>query len=126
MNHQYQLGLLCLTHLLISADGTVDQSEVDALSLIRRKERISDATFLEFQELIQDRKDRDVFQLSIELINKCSADEKLRAFVFLYKLSEVDGRVHVKEIKLLLYSLQRAEIDFDLVVNKAMQTPSLL
>lgn len=125
MNHQYQLGLLCLTHLLIGADGTIDDNEIDALRLIKVKENISDATFAEFEQLINGRKDREIFQMSIELLNSCSIEEKLRAFVLLYKLSEVDGRVHVREIRLLLYSIQRAEIDFDIVVNEALLTPSL-
>ena len=125
MNHQYQLGLLCLTHLLISADGTVDENEIDALRLIKLSENITDDTFAEFEHLIDGRKDREIFQLSIELLNSCTTEEKLRAFVLLYKLSEVDGRVHVREIRLLLYSIQRAEIDFDIVVNKAQLTPSL-
>ena len=124
MNHQYQLGLLCLTHLLISADGTIDENEIDALRLIKVKENISDATFAEFEQLIDGRKDREIFQMSIELLNSCTPEEKLRAFVLLYKLSEVDGRVHVREIRLLLYSIQRAEIDFDIVVNEALLTPS--
>lgn len=125
MNHQYQLGLLCLTHLLIGADGTIDDNEIDALRLIKVKENISDATFAEFEQLINGRKDREIFQMSIELLNSCTIEEKLRAFVLLYKLSEVDGRVHVREIRLLLYSIQRAEIDFDIVVNEALLTPSL-
>ena len=125
MNHQYQLGLLCLTHLLISADGTIDENEVDALRLIKLRENISDATFAKFEQLIDGRRDREIFQISIDLLNSCTLEEKLRAFVLLYKLSEVDGRVHVREIRLLLYSIQRAEIDFDIVVNKAQLSPPL-
>ena len=49
----------------------------------------------------------------------------MNAFVILYKMSEVDGRVHVKEIKLLLYSIKLAGIEFDDVVNLAKVTPSI-
>lgn len=126
MNNPYQLGLLCLTHLLISADGTIDETEIDAIGLIRQKEKISDATFSEFKALISGRKDREIFLVSIDLLNSCTTDEKLRAFVLLYKLSEVDGRVHVGEVRLLLYSIQLADIDFDMVVDNALLTPSLM
>jgi hypothetical protein len=44
----------------------------------------------------------------------------------LYKLSEVDGRVHVKEIKLLLYSIKLTGVEFEDLVLKAMATPPLL
>ena len=126
MNEHYQLGLLCLTHLLIGADGDIDDHEKDALSIIRKNENISDETFNRFVKLIADKKEREVFQTSIDLLNQCSLEEKLKIFVLLYKLSEVDGRVHVGEVRLLLYSIKLADIEFDEVVNRAMEAPSLL
>lgn len=126
MTHNYHLGLLCLTHLLVCADGIMDQVEIDALKIIKEKERISDSVFKQFQDLVRDKKEREVFQIGIDLINQCSNDEKLNVFVTLYKLSEVDGRVHVKEIRLLLYSIRLTGIEFNDVVNKAIKTPSLL
>lgn len=126
MNQNYQLGLLCLTHLLISADGVMDANEIDAINIIRSKERVSDELFREFEQLIKEKKERETFQLGIDLINQCSDEEKLKVFVILYKLSEVDGRVHVKEIRLLLYSIKLSGIEFDDVVQKAMNAPSLL
>ena len=47
------------------------------------------------------------------------SQEKLNAFVHLYKLSEVDGSVHVKEVRLLLYSIKMAGIEFNDVVERA-------
>jgi uncharacterized tellurite resistance protein B-like protein len=126
MNTNYQLGLLCLTHLLIGADGVVDEHEIDALRIIKEKEGISGTTFLKFQKSTANKKERDIFDMGVELINQCSDPEKLKAFVTLYKLSEVDGRVHVKEIRLLLYSIKMARLDFDDVVNQALTAPSLL
>lgn len=126
MNKDYQLGLLCLTHLLVSADGILDKTEVDALEIIRGTERISDEVFREFQEIAKRSKEREIYQLGIDLLNRCSDTEKLRIFVMLYKLSEVDGRVHVKEIRLLLYSIKLAGVEFNDVVNRAMAAPSLI
>lgn len=126
MNRNYHLGLLCLTHLLISADGVMDDAEMDAIKIIREKEKISNDLFKEFQNLIADKKEREIFQTGIDLINRCSDNEKLNVFVMLYKLSEVDGRVHVKEIRLLLYSIKLSGVEFDDVVNKALKSPSLL
>jgi len=34
-------------------------------------------------------------------------------------MSEADGRVHVKEVRLLLYSIRMAGIEFDDVVKRA-------
>jgi uncharacterized tellurite resistance protein B-like protein len=125
MNSNYQLGLLCLSHLLISADGVIDPQEIDAFELIRKGEGISNDTYREFQRIVLQKKERDLYQHSINLINQCSDEEKLRAFAMLYKLSEVDGRVHVKEIRLLLFSIKLANVEFNDVVAEANLIPAL-
>lgn len=120
----YQLGLLYLVHLLISADGVVDESEEKQLLRICEKELIPADVFAQFKEQVSKSKDREIYQKGIELINKCTDDEKLDAFVHLYKMSEADGTVHVKEVRLLLYSIKMADIEFNDVVARAAQTKS--
>ena len=115
----YQIGLLYLVHLLISADGIVDDNEKKALRKVKDKENIPDSILEEFQIGVASKKERDIYQEGIEMINKCSKEEKLKAFVHLYKMSEVDGRVHVKEVRLLLYSIKMAGIEFNDVVTQA-------
>jgi uncharacterized tellurite resistance protein B-like protein len=120
----YQLGLLYLVHLLISADGIVDESEETQLLKICEKEGIPSTVFAQFKDQVSKSKDREIYQKGIELINKCTDDEKLDAFVHLYKMSEADGTVHVKEVRLLLYSIKMADIEFNDVVARATQTKS--
>ena len=120
-NKTYQIGLLYLVHLLISADGVVDENEKKALNKIKEKENIPDSLFKEFETQVAIKKERDIYQEGIELLNKCSEEEKLNAFVHLYKMSEVDGRVHVKEVRLLLYSIKMAGIEFNDVVALAAE-----
>jgi uncharacterized tellurite resistance protein B-like protein len=120
-NKTYQIGLLYLVHLLISADGVVDENEKKALMKVKDKENIPDSLFAEFENQVTTKKERDIYQEGIELINKCTEEEKLNAFVHLYKMSEVDGRVHVKEVRLLLYSIKMAGIEFNDVVARAAQ-----
>ncbi|QOI96826.1 MAG: TerB family tellurite resistance protein [Flammeovirgaceae bacterium] len=125
MSNDYQFGLLYLVHLLVSADGVIDDNERTALQHIKKREGISDEIFAKFEHDIKTRKERDIYQTGIERLNNCSDDEKLKAFVLLYKMSEVDGRVHVKEVRLLLYSIKMAGIEFDDVVSAAANAPSL-
>jgi uncharacterized tellurite resistance protein B-like protein len=117
-NKTYQTGLLYLVHLLISADGIVDEVEKKALEKVKVKENIPNSVFDEFHAAVASKKERDIYQQGIEMINSCSAEDKLRAFVHLFKMSEVDGRVHVKEVRLLLYSIKMAGIEFDDVVDQ--------
>lgn len=115
----YQLGLLYLVHLLINADGVVNENEERALVKVREKEDISPAIYEEFLHEIRTWKPREIYQRGIELINGCNEQKKLKAFVHLLKISEVDGSVHVKEVRLLLYSIKMADVEFNEVVAEA-------
>lgn len=119
MNKNYHLGLLYLIHLLMSADGVVDENETQALTKIKDREKISDDIFTEFKKAISEMRGREIYQTGIEYMNRCTDEEKMKAFVTLYKMSEVDGRVHVKEVRLLLYCIKVSGIEFDDVVAKA-------
>jgi uncharacterized tellurite resistance protein B-like protein len=117
-----QLGLLYIVHLLISSDGVIDEKEYEALANIKKQEGIKDSLFKEFEEIIKGKAERDIYTDGIALLNSVSDEEKLRAFVYLYKMSEVDGRVHVKEVRLLLYTIKSSGIEFNDVVAKAKST----
>jgi uncharacterized tellurite resistance protein B-like protein len=120
-NKSYQLGLLYLVHLLINADGVIDQREREALIKVKDDEHIPDTLFRDFENEIAALKEREIYQHGMDLISDCSKQEKLNAFVHLYRMSEADGRVHVKEVRLLLYSIRQAGIEFDEVVQLAAQ-----
>jgi uncharacterized tellurite resistance protein B-like protein len=117
--HNSQLGLLYIAHLLISSDGVIDQKEYEALSKIKAKDSIPDTVFKDFEKRIAGKSEREIYKEGIDLLNDCSEEEKLNAFVHLYKISEVDGRVHVKEVRLLLYTIKSAGIEFNDVVERA-------
>ena len=123
-NKKYQLGLFYMVHLLINVDGMVDEKERAVLSKIKTIEKIPDSVFHEFESEIARKKEREIYHLGIEMLNACSKEEKLTSFVHLYKMSEADGRVHVKEVRLLLYSIRQAGIEFDDVVRQAKQLNS--
>ncbi|MFZ1807026.1 MAG: hypothetical protein WAU36_07395 [Cyclobacteriaceae bacterium] len=118
-NKNYHLGVLYLMRLLINADGIVDISENDALNKVKKHENIPEPTLIEFEKSVLSKKEKEIYQSGIDYINLCSDEEKMSAFVHLYKMSEADGRVHVKEVRLLLYSIRQAKIEFNDVVAKA-------
>ena len=123
-NRNYQLGLLYLTHLLINADGVIDEKEQVALLKVKGTEQIPEDVYTQFTTEVKEKKEREIYQRGIEMINECTDEEKLNAFVHHYKMSEADGRVHVKEVRLLLYSIRLAGVEFDDVVRKASQLKS--
>ncbi len=118
-SRNYQFGLLYLAHLLISADGVIDANEFQALAKIKQRDEISDEVFKEFEQVVMKKKEIEIYKEGIDLISTVSDEEKLRAFAHLYKMSEIDGRVHVKEVRLLLYSVRQVGIEFNDVVTLA-------
>jgi len=118
-NKNYQLGVLYLMRLLINADGVIDAGENDALNKVKKYENIPEGTLIEFEKDVITKNEKEVYQTGIDYLNLCTDEEKLNAFVHLYKMSEADGRVHVKEVRLLLYSIRMAKIEFNDVVAKA-------
>jgi uncharacterized tellurite resistance protein B-like protein len=124
-NKNYQLGLLSLVHLLMNADGVIDDNEKQALVRLKLSEQIPDDVFDEFTDGVKLKKQREIYEQGIHLINQCNDQEKLKAFVHLYKMTEVDGHIHVKEVRLLLYSIKMVNIEFSDVVEFANNTKNL-
>lgn len=118
----FHLGLLYLTHLLIGVDGDIDERERALLLTLQSKEKIPDSTFHQFETEVRKKKEKEVFQAGLHYINQCTEQEKLRTFVHLYRTSQVDGRVHVKEVRLLLYSTKMAGVEFE-DVRKSAEAP---
>lgn len=115
----YHMGILYLMHLLVNADGVIENSENDALKKVKQFEQIPESTLVDFEKSILDKNEKQIYQTGIDFLNLCTDDQKLNAFVHLYKMSEADGRVHVKEVRLLLYSIRMAKIEFNEVVDRA-------
>jgi uncharacterized tellurite resistance protein B-like protein len=115
----FHLGLLYMVHLLIGSDGKTSQAETDALLRIKQNEGIPDQLFRRFANSITTKSERETYLEGIDYLNKCTDPQKLRVFVHLYKLAEVDGNVHVKEVRLLLYSIKATGIEFNDVVEMA-------
>jgi uncharacterized tellurite resistance protein B-like protein len=124
MNSRQQ-AILYLTYLLVYSDGEFDDSERIAIKYICREEGIGDDDYQNFLIDIQDISERELYDRGVDMIELCSEDDSMAVFVWLYKLSEADGTVHAKEVRFLLYSLRRANIDFDAVKQAASSLPSI-
>ncbi|HEU5292704.1 MAG TPA: hypothetical protein VFU05_18775 [Cyclobacteriaceae bacterium] len=118
-NMDFQLGLLHFVHLLVTVDGHIDDRERQTIQSIKREESISGKLFQFFMDSVNTKSEREVFAEGIDRLNRCNEEERLCAFVHLYQLAQADEHLDVKEIKLLLYSLDQTKIEFDDVVLAA-------
>lgn len=115
----FQMGLLYFSYLLVMVDGEVDQREKEAIHKIKIKENIPDWVFDDFEEHIASLTEQQIFKKGVELMNRCSDEDKLKAFVQLYLLTEIDNKVHRKEVRFLLYSLKATNVPFEEVERRA-------
>jgi len=121
-NLNYQLGLLYFVHVLVKVDGNIDESERNAILAIQKEEKISDEVFNDFQEKAAHISEQEMYTRGIEYLTLCSEDERLAAFVHLYKLAEVDSGISNKEVRFLLYGLKVTNLSFEDVVLSAGMT----
>lgn len=115
----FQLGLLHFVHLLANVDGVVDEREKKAMWSIKDEEKIADSVFHEFEKRIATEKEQDIYKEGVDLLNSCSEEERLCAFVHLYRLAEADQNIHIREVRLLLYGIKEAKIEFEDVLISA-------
>ena len=109
----YHQGLLHFAHLLMTVDGVIDAREKKGLEAICREENIPDVQFALFQEAIAKKPEMQVYQDGVDFMDKCTEQERLCAMVHLFQLAESDDTIHRKEMRLLLYSLKKTNVDFE-------------
>ncbi len=118
-NIDFQLGLLHFVHLLVNVDGRIDDREKAAILAIREEEKISDSVAQEFEKYVQTNSEQEIYSKGVDLLNTCTEEEKLCAFVHLYRLAEADTSISNKEVKFLIYGLKLTHIDFEDVILSA-------
>lgn len=118
-NINFQLGLLHLVHLLVTVDGHIDERERAAIAAIRAEENIGEELCAEFEAKVETMKEQEIYSTGINLLSDCSDDERLAAFVHLYKLAISDDSITSKEVRFLLYGLKINSLSFEDVILSA-------
>ncbi len=121
----YRKSLLYLSYLIINADGVLDESESKALEKICEFEGIEKEMLDTFLEDVKKMTERRVYEISVDEIILCSEEEKVKAFAWLYRISEADGKVHAKEVRFLLYASRLMGIKLDDIIEYSKNYPSL-
>ncbi|MBK5279548.1 MAG: hypothetical protein JJE09_11870 [Bacteroidia bacterium] len=121
-NSNFQLGLLHFVHFLVKVDGRIDERERLAIIKIRKEENISDSVFKDFEKSVLSRSEQEIYSRGAELLNTCTEEEKICAFVHLYRLAQADSILSTKEARFLMYGLELTNIDLDEVILKANLT----
>jgi hypothetical protein len=121
----YETGLLYLTHLVSLEDGIEDESEMLALEKIKAIESISEDVYQEFMEDKDALPKNDLYQLALDSLRQCKPDEIARAFAWIYAMIEVDGTIHVKEARFMMYIIKAFDLNLDKVEKLYHTLPSI-
>ncbi len=111
-NTNFQLGLLHFVHLLVNVDGHFDDRERKAVLVINKEESIPDSVYDDFIKKIGNFAEEEIYDIGKEHLTACTDEERLRAFVHLYKLAESDSDIGPKEVRFLLYGLKGVNINY--------------
>jgi uncharacterized tellurite resistance protein B-like protein len=112
-NLNYHYGLLHFAYILVNVDGVIDEREREMMRLICQEEEISEELYQEFLRTVSSKTERQIFEEGLRLLKMCTHEEKTAAVVHLFRLSEADDNIHRKELKLLFYSLDLMDVEFD-------------
>ena len=118
-------SLLYLTFSVALADGVRMRAEEKAINRILEHENISESMYQKFIADSEKLSVDEMHQIGIEAIKKCQPTDRLRAYGWIYKIMEVDGRVDVREAKFLLYALKDSDIELDEVIRTSLELPQL-
>ena len=119
MSTSYQLGLLHIVYTLMNVDGRIDEREMNSLQRIQEEEEIDSSLFREFSRSIVGADKHEVYRRGVELLNDCNEEERLCAFVHLFRLAESDASISLDEVRHLLMATKGVKIDFEDVIMSA-------
>ncbi len=118
-NPNFNTGLLFITYLLMSSDQEISENELDYLDSVRLDAGINEEEFRAFYNSAFGKSERELYQIGMEAINKCSDAEKVQIFVRLYGMALADEMLRVKEVRFILYATRMAAVSMERVIEMA-------
>jgi uncharacterized tellurite resistance protein B-like protein len=106
-------GLVMLYHLLINADGHVDEKELSMGRLMKKHENIDDWEFDYYLKRIADIDKEQIIKECVNSLKKCTYDNKVKCIAWMSLIANSDGFMAPEEWKLIYY-IYNTELKLDL------------
>jgi len=116
----YLTGLVSLYHLLIHADGYIDEKELKMGDLMKKYEKIDDLEFDYYHNIMGKLNSEQLIKKCIKSLNKCDYEWKIRCIAWMSLIANIDGFMDPEEWKLLYY-IYHTELELDLADILEMQ-----
>ncbi len=96
-------GLVALYHLLITADGQVDDREIRMGEMMRKHEKIEDWEFNYFLKKFAEQEKEQIVEECIISLKKCDYEWRVRCIAWMSLIANSDGFMAPEEWKLIYY-----------------------
>jgi uncharacterized tellurite resistance protein B-like protein len=96
-------GLVALYHLLITADGHVDEKELKMGQLMKQHEKIEDWQFNYFLRKMEDLDKEDIIKECLTNLRKCDEQSQIKCIAWMSLIANSDGFMAPEEWKLIYY-----------------------
>ncbi|MBX2899073.1 MAG: hypothetical protein KF775_05470 [Cyclobacteriaceae bacterium] len=120
-NANFNTGLLFITYLLMDSDQEISEIELNYLDSVRLEAGIDETEFREFYNSAIGKTEREIYQIGMDAINRCSEAEKIQIFVKLYGMALADSVLRVKEVRFILYATRMADVSMERVIEMAKE-----
>lgn len=99
----YYGGLVSLYHLLINADGHVDEKELRMGRLMRKHENIDEWEFNYFLNKVASMEKQEIVRECVESLKKCDMEWRIKCIAWMSMIANSDGFMAPEEWKLIYY-----------------------
>ncbi|MCG8307868.1 MAG: TerB family tellurite resistance protein [Cytophagales bacterium] len=106
-------GLVALYHLLITADGQVDERELKMGEAMKKHEDIDDWEFDSHLNRISELGKERVIEDCVYSLKQCDYDMKVRCIAWMSLIANADGFMAPEEWK-LIYNIYHTELELNL------------
>ena len=113
-------GLVALYHLLINADGHVDEKEIRMGDLMKKHENIDDWEFNYHLNRIAGQDKDKIISDCVSSLNKCEYDLQIKCIAWMSLIANSDGFMAPEEWK-LIYHIYNTELKLNLTDILEMQ-----
>jgi len=113
-------GLVALYHLLITADGHVDEKELRMGQLMKKHENIEDWEFDHFLSKVASTEKDKLVTECVDMLKKCDVDWRIRSIAWMSLIANSDGFMAPEEWR-LIYNIYNTQLKLNLSDILAMQ-----
>ncbi len=119
---------MTLYHLLITADGHVDNKELRMGELMKKHENINDSDFDYYLSKVSNKQKEEIIAECVENLKKCDQDWRIKCIAWMSLIANSDGFMAPEEWKLIyyIYNTQlKLNLSDILAMQKTLPRPSL-